>query len=96
MISRFNWFVGTLFLIAAFAALINPPFYIAIAIWFLLMGLVLLPPTESIEGYFNWHEGGVSTVILVSFILICLIVPQVETNPARFSTRPTDHLKDSI
>lgn len=96
MISPFNWFLGTLFLMAAFGALINPPFYIAIASLFFLIGLVLLPPTDkSTRGYFNWQiRGGIKgTIILVSLIAICLIVPQVETNTAKLFTRPTDLLK---
>ena len=98
LMSRFNWFIGTLFLMAAFGALMNPPPYIAIAILFFLIGLVLLPPTDKmIQKYFNWQiKGGVKgTIVLTSLIIICLIVPQVETNPARFSIRPTER-SDSI
>lgn len=96
MISRFNWFLGTLFLMAAFGALMNPPPYVAIAILFFLMGVVLLPPTDKLtRRYFNWQiSGGIKgTIILVSFIVICLIVPQVETNTAKLFTRPIDLLK---
>ena len=99
MISRCNWLVGTLFLTAAFGALMNPPSYIAIATLFFLMGLVLLPPIDKLtKRYFNWQiKGGVKgTILLASFIVICLIVPQVETNPARYSTRPTDLLENSV
>lgn len=88
MISRFNWFLGTLFLMAAFGALMNPPPYIAISTLFFLIGFVLLPPTDKLtQKYFQWEiRGGVKgTVILVSLIVICLIVPQVETEPVRFS-----------
>ena len=94
MISRFNWFLGTLFSIAAFGALMNPPLYIAIAPLFLLM-VVLLPASKSSRGYFNWQiRGGIKgTIVLVSLIAICLIVPQVETNTAKLFTRPTDWLK---
>ena len=98
MVSRFNWFIGTLFLAAAFGALMNPPPYIAIAFLFACIGLVLLPPTDKLtQKYFNWQvKGGIKgTIILTSLIIICLIVPQVETNPARFSIRPTEHW-DSI
>ena len=96
MISRFNWFLGTLFSIAAFGALMNPPLYIAIAPLFFLIGLMLLPPTgKSTRPYFNWQiRGGIKgTIILVSLIVICSIVPQVETNTAKLFTRPTDLLK---
>ena len=91
MISRFNWFVGTLFLMAAFGALMNPPLYIAIAFFFSLNGLVLLPATDRLtQKYFQWQiEGGVKGVIvLICLIIVFLIVPQVETDTARFSTDP--------
>lgn len=94
MVSRLNWFIGTLFLATAFGALMNPPPYIAIAFFFFFIGLVLLPSTDKLtKKYFNWQiKGGVKgTVVLTSLIIICLIVPQVETNPARFSIRPTEH-----
>lgn len=96
MISRFNWFLATLFLMAAFGALMNPPLYIAIAPLFFLIGLVLLPPTDKLtRRYFNWQiRGGIKgTIVLVSLIVMCLIVPQVETNTAKLFTRPTDLLK---
>ena len=98
LMSRFNWFIGTLFLMAAFGALMNPPPYVAIAILFFLIGLVLLPSTDKlIQKHFNFQvKGGVKGVIvLTGLIIICLIVPQVETNPARFSIRPVERW-DSI
>ena len=98
LMSRFNWFIGTLFLMAAFGALINPSPYIAIAIIFFSMGLVLLPSTNKlVQKHFNFQvKGGVKGVIvLTGLIVICLIVPQVETNPARFSIRPVERW-DSI
>lgn len=94
MVSRLNWFIGTLFFAAAFGALMNPPPYIAIAFFLFSTGLVLLPPTDKlVKKYLNWQiKGGVKgTIVLTSLIIICLIVPQVETNPARFSIRPTEH-----
>ena len=97
MISRLNWFVGTLFLMAAFGALMNPPPYVAIAILFFMMGLILLPPTDRLsQKYFKWQiKGGTKgTVVLVSFIVICLIVPQVETDPARFSINPLERISN--
>ena len=93
MISRLNWSIGTLFFAAAFGALMNPPPYIAIACFFFLIGLVLLPPTDRLtQKYFCWQiKGGMKgTIILVSLIIICLIVPQVETDPARFSISPVE------
>lgn len=90
-ISRLNWFVGALFFVAAFGALISPPPYIAIALLSCMIGSVFLPLSdESPQRYFNWQvKGGTKgTIILVSFIFICLVIPQVETDPARFSNRP--------
>ena len=97
MIARLNWFVGTLFLMAAFGALMNPPPYIVISILFFLMGLVLLPSTNKIaKQYLNWKiKGGTKGVILlISFIIICLIVPQVETQPGRFSQRFVEPIEE--
>lgn len=97
MIYRLNWFVGTLFLMAAFGALMNPPPYLAISILFFLMGLVLLPPTNELsQKYLNWKiKGGAKgTVVLICFIVICLIVPQVETDPAKFSTTPIEKISN--
>ena len=91
MISRFNWFVGTLFLMAAFGALMNPPPYIAIATLFFLNGLVLLPATDRLtQKYFQWQiEGGVKgAIVLICLVVVFLIVPQVETDTARFSIDP--------
>ena len=99
MISHLNWFIGTLFFTAAFGALMNPPPYVAIATLFFLIGLVLLPPTDRLtKRYFNWQiAGGIKgTVVLASLIVICLIVPQVETDTAKLFTRPTDILKSHL
>lgn len=92
IVSRLNWFLGTLFFMACFAALMNPPPYVVMATLFLVMGLVLLPPTSRItKQQFNWEiNGGTKTaVILVGFILVYLFVPQVETKPSPFSHRPS-------
>lgn len=94
MISRFNWFVGTLFFMAAFGALMNPPPYIAIAVLFFSIGLVLLPPTDKLtQKYFQWQiKGGIKgAIVLICLVIICLIVPQVETDKARFSIRPIEN-----
>ena len=83
---------------AAFGALMNPPPYIAIASLFFSIGLVLLPPMDKItQKYFQWRiKGGTKgIVVLVCLIIICLIVPQVETNPARFTIRPIENLDRS-
>ena len=84
---------------AAFGALMNPPPYIAIALLFFLMGLVLLPSTSKLtQKYFQWRiKGGVKgTIIVVCLVIICLIVPQVETEPNRFSIRPVENFKNSL
>lgn len=96
MMLRLNWFLGMLFTMAAFGALMNPPPYVAIALLFFLIGLILLPSIDKlIKRYFNWQiNGGIKgAIILVSLIVICLIVPQVETNPAKLFTNPTAYLK---
>ena len=88
IVSRLNWFLGTLFFIACCAALMNPSPYLAIATLFLIMGLVLLPPTSRLtQQRFNWEiNGGIKTaVIVVGFILVYLFVPQVEMNPSPYS-----------
>ncbi|HEY9772067.1 MAG TPA: hypothetical protein V6C71_26780 [Coleofasciculaceae cyanobacterium] len=98
MISHCNWFLGVLFLIAALGAIINPLCYIAIAMLFSLMGLVLLPPADKLrQHYFNWQiKGGVKrTIVLMSFVLICLITPQVETDLAKISN-PVNYLQHSM
>lgn len=98
MMSRLNWFIGMLFMMSAFGALMNPPPYIAIAILFFLIGLILSPSVDKlIKRYFNRQiNGGIkSAIILVSLLIICLIVPQVETNGALF-TSPTAYLKETL
>lgn len=97
MIARLNWFVGTLFLMAAFGALMNPPPYIVISILFFTMGLVVLPSTNKItKQYLDWEiRGGTKgAIVLISFIIICLIVPQVETDHSKFSHRLADHIEE--
>ena len=101
MMSRHNWFLGILFSMAAWGALINPPPYIAIAILFFLTVLKLLPSEETlikIKRCFNWQiNGGIKrAIILTSLLIICLIVPQVETNMAKLFTSPIAHLKNNL
>ncbi len=94
--SRHNWFLGILFSMAACGALINPPPYVAIAVLFFLTGLILLLSEEMlIKRCFNWQiNGGIKgVIILTSLIIMCLIVPQVETNMAKLFTSPIAHLK---
>lgn len=96
MISRLNWLVGTLFLMAAFGALMNPPPYVAIALLLFSIGLLLLPSTNKLtRKYFHWQiKGGMKgAVILFCLITICLIVPQVKTNPPRFSIQSIENNK---
>ena len=91
IVSGFNWLAGTIFFMACFGALMNPPPYVAIAIFFFMMGLVLLPPTSRLtKQQFNWEIDGKTktTVVAIGFILIYLCVPQVETKPSPFSNHP--------
>lgn len=92
MMSRHNWFLGILFSMAACGTLINPPPYAAIAVLFLL----LASEEMLIKRCFNWQiNGGVKgVIILTSLIIMCLIVPQVETNMAKLFTSPIAHLKN--
>ena len=95
MISRCNWFFGLAFLTAAFSALLNPPPYIAIALLFFIIGLIQLPVIDkSSDNYWNWQtrDGIRRTIVLTSLVVVCLIVPQVETNTAIF-TKPIDCLE---
>lgn len=99
MVSRCNWFLGMLFLMAAFGSLMNPSPYVAIAVLFFLMGLILLPVVDRLfKQYFKWQiHGGIKTmVILSSLVIICLIVPQVETNTLRLFKNPIAYLEDSL
>jgi hypothetical protein len=80
IVSYFNKSLGILFFMACFGALMNPPPYILIGLIFFLMGLIVLPSTSKLtQQKLNWEiKGGTKTaVILVSFLLICLVVPQV-------------------
>lgn len=80
--------LGMLFLMACFGALMNPPPYILIGVVFLLMGLVLLPSTNKItKQKLNWEiKGGTkAVVVLVGFMLVCLVVPQVNLETTSFS-----------
>lgn len=85
--------LGMLFLMACFGALINPPPYIVIGGIFLIMGLVLLPPTSRItKQNFNWEiKGGTKTIIILGgFLLVCLVVPQVNIETNSFSINYSD------
>lgn len=80
--------LGILFLMACFGALMNPPPYIVISGIFLIMGLVLLPPTSRItKQKLNWEiKGGTKTMIVLGgFLLVCLVVPQVNLETNSFS-----------
>jgi hypothetical protein len=80
IVSYFNKSLGIVFFMACFGALMNPPPYILIGLIFLLMGLIVLPSISRLtQQKLNWEiKGGTkSTVVLVGFLLICLIVPQV-------------------
>ena len=89
IVSYLNRSLGMLFLMACFGALMNPPPYILIGVIFLVMGLVLLPSTNKLtQQKFNWEiKGGTKTiVVLAGFLLVCLVVPQVQLETTSFST----------
>ena len=91
--SYFSRSLGMLFFMACFGALMNPPPYILIAGIFLIMGLVLLPPTSKItKRRLNWEiKGGMKTiVVLVGFLFVCLVVPQVNLETNSFSLNYSD------
>lgn len=98
MISRCNWFIGIVFLSTALGTLVSPSPYIAITLLFLLISMILLPTTDKwANRYFDWQTkiGIKRTIVLVSLIIICLIVPQVETNAAIF-TSPLENFKNHL
>ena len=89
MVSCLNRHLGMLFLMACFAALMNPPPYILIGAIFFIMGLVMLPSTNKImkQKFDREIKGGIKTaVILAGFLLVCLVVPQVPIQNNSFST----------
>ena len=94
MIFRFNWFVITCS-IATTTALINPSLYQAIATLFLGFSSIVLLSGNLEKRYSNWRvEGGIrKTIVLVSLIIMCLIIPQVETDLAKFSVRAIAQIK---
>jgi hypothetical protein len=96
MISPRHWFFGIAFSTAAFSTLVISSTSLAIALVFCLLSLLLLPRgNRSVDNYANWGvKGGVKGgIVLLSLITLCLVVPQVETNTAVF-TSPLDHLKN--
>lgn len=97
MISPRYWYLSTVFLITVLSTLINPLSYL-VALLFCGLALILLLSKNSLSGnYLNWRvKGGIrGTISLVCLIAICLIVPQVETNVALF-TSPINHLKNDL
>jgi hypothetical protein len=96
MISPRHWYLGTVFLTTVlltvvsttvFSGLMNALSYIAIALLFCLM--------VQLNSNYNWRvKGGIrGTIVLLSLIVMCLIIPQVETNTALF-TSPINNLKN--
>ena len=81
---RFNWFVIPCS-IATITALLNQSVYEAIAIFFLGLSAVVLLSSNLGKQYFNWQRGIRKTIVLVSLIVMCIIIPQVETDLSRFS-----------
>ena len=88
MISRFNWSI-VICSIATITASINPSLYYAIAILFTGFSSVVLLLNNLKKKYSSWQikRGVRKTIVLVSLIVICLIIPQVETDLAKFSVR---------
>lgn len=86
MISRFNWFI-IICSIATITASVNLSLYDAIAILFLGFSGVVLLLSNFQKKYSNWQirRGVRETIVLVSLIVICLIIPQVETDLTKFS-----------
>jgi hypothetical protein len=90
MISSFNWFVATLLLII-FDTSTDSSFKIVIAtlvLWFGSIGSSYINRSRR----YSEKLGGVRTIALVSFIAICLIIPQVEIDLTKFSIRPTERI----
>ena len=88
MAASFSQTLGILFLMACFAALMNPPPYILIGTIFLLMGLILLPSTNRLtRQQFNWtiNPKTKSIIVLIGCILIYLVVPQIDPKPSPYS-----------
>lgn len=97
MISPRYWYLSTVFLITVLSTLINPLSYL-VALLFCGLALILLLSKNPLpSNYLNWRvKGGIrGTISLICLIVICLIVPQVETNAALF-TSPIDRLKNDL
>jgi multisubunit Na+/H+ antiporter MnhB subunit len=93
IVSYFNKSLGMLFFMACFGALMNPPPYILIGLIFLLMGLIVLPSTNKLtQQKLHWEiKGGTKTaVILVGFLLVCLVVPQVNLDVTSISINDSE------
>lgn len=88
MISRRHWFLGSAFAIAVFSAAINPSSALKIPCLVLLSSLLLLPITNLIACCFDGRvRGGIKgAMILLSLILFALLMPQVDTNTALFTS----------
>jgi ABC-type multidrug transport system permease subunit len=96
MISPCYWFLGIAFSTAVLSAFVVPSTSVAIALVFCLLGMSLFPMSNQLtNNYLNRGvKGGVKGgIVLLSLIAFCLVVPQVETNTAVF-TSPIDHLKN--
>lgn len=88
-------FVSSVFLAAAFGALISPAAYMAIAL-LSIIAIFLAAKDKLTRNYSRWHEGGIKrAVVLASLLVFCSILPQVETNTAVF-TSPIEDLKNNL
>ncbi|MEL6911796.1 MAG: hypothetical protein AAFO85_16540 [Cyanobacteria bacterium J06598_4] len=95
MISRYYLLITTAFLTAIVSPWINFDLYLAIALGLLTLALLFLASANSSnQNYANWSiQGGIKeTVVVISLVVFCLLVPQVETNIATF-TSPIKDLK---
>ncbi len=97
MISPRYWYLSTVFLITVLSTLINPLSYLVALLFCGLALILLLHKNPLTSNYLNWRiKGGIrGTISLICLIVICLVVPQVETNAALFTT-PIDHLKNDL
>lgn len=87
MISRYYWFVGIIFLTAIVRVWMNSDFALAIALGLPAIAIVSLSRTFwGIQGEFK------KILVVTGLVIFCLIVPQVETNTAMF-TSPLEELK---
>ncbi|MEM6612773.1 MAG: hypothetical protein AAF652_11075 [Cyanobacteria bacterium P01_C01_bin.72] len=97
MISRYYWFVGIIFLTAIVSVWMNSTFYLAIALGLIAIALLSFPRRSNSTKHpasYGIQEELKKILVVTGLVLFCLIVPQVETNTAMF-TSPLEDLKNS-